>query len=126
MSIAFDPTDPAPADDEGIVISHAGDTLFAYAPTRAALDAATDAIRRVLEAHDVPIDLIERRWDEEQDEWVPLDRPAGHGGARGPEVTRTMVATAGRAVERSFVESILADARRRGLQCSVFAGGGVP
>jgi hypothetical protein len=112
----------------GVVLTHDGNELFAYAPTRASIEAARTAIESVLRREQQAASIRICHWDEEAGEWRQVEPPLT-GSAREAEAaqaraatrreTRTISCVAGR-LERELFEADLTNyARGCGLDCRV-------
>jgi hypothetical protein len=107
-----DPADwPLPAD---VVVTHDGNTLFAYAASVTSIKAA----RKEVEALPHQATILISHWDEDAGDWAQVDPPlSGDAEPReqdredrvGQIETRTMVATAGRQV-RNEIEVVMHEA----------------
>jgi hypothetical protein len=106
-----------------VVVSHNGDTLFAYANTRESIDGARRAIEARLAQGGVAADVDVSRWDGAGARWVDPDAPPADAPAPGspsdPIVTRTFVESAGRLVRNLVETTVAADARERGVELSI-------
>jgi hypothetical protein len=111
-----------------VVLSHDGELFFAYAPSREILDATREAIEGVLARDGVEARITVSHWDEETDRWRQVEPPPSaeqeraqeSAGARDTAIeTRTMVASSGNIVRTEFEQTMLAGARRLGLECNV-------
>lgn len=102
---------PLPAD---VVVTHDGNTLFAYAASEASIKAA----KKEVEALPHRAEIVISHWDMQVGDWVQSDpAPSGQTGQREQtdersaeaEETRTMVASAGRLV-RAEIEEVMHEA----------------
>jgi hypothetical protein len=119
-------TDAAVADD--VVLTHDGNMLFAYAPTRPALDGARAAVEAALHADGTAARVYVSHWDERVDEWVQVEpalageaRQAAEARERDAEKleSRTLVALVGKLI-RSELEQTMSDgAEKLGLECEI-------
>ena len=91
---------PLPQD---VVVTHDGNTLFAYATSEASIRLA----RKEVEALPHQAAILVSHWDEQLEEWVQVDPPVSGPAKRREKAneraansveTRTMVASAGRLV----------------------------
>ncbi len=120
--------DVAAAVDHDVAVTHDGSLLFAYAASEAALRAARAAIEGVLQSDGVGAKMWLSRWDEVRDEWVQTDPPlsgedlaARDAADRDEEAveSRTLVASAGRAIRSEFEQTMLDWAQKLGLECEI-------
>lgn len=111
-----------------VVITHDGKLLFAYAATQASMDTARRAIEAVLRRDGVGAQIFVSHWDDERDEWHQVDPPLSDEQVRAEEVaerdaekveTRTMVATAGRAIRTEVEQTMRSWADRLELECEI-------
>ena len=112
---------PLPSD---VVVTHDGNTLYAYAAVEASIKAAKQEVGAL--PHQATI--IISHWDEQLDEWVQVDPPltgqadkreqTGERAAEQVE-TRTMVASAGKQVRGEIEEVMHEVAANLHLQLSV-------
>src|SRR5438132_11270194 len=77
--------DVAAATSHDTVVTHDGNVLFAYAPTRSALERAREAIEAALRADAVIAAIQTSHWDDRVDEWVQVDPPLGRAAKRDAE-----------------------------------------
>jgi hypothetical protein len=114
--------------DDASVVTHDGATLFAYAATRAGIDAARDAVGSALAAHAVEGAFRISHWDDRIAGWLQVDPPlttneqaeADAVVADAEQIeTRTVVARAGRLARENVEEAMQASAADLGLECSV-------
>ena len=124
----------------GVVLSYDDDTLFAYAPTRAAIDTARHAIEAHLDG--TTASFVLSHWDDDLGDggdWWRIDSPhppeeiasmrAEHeaGALReGAEEaveerveTRTVVITSGRVVRGWFESTVADEAREQGVELAI-------
>ena len=111
-----------------VAVTHDGHLLFAYAASRAALDAARRAIETVTRHDNLHAKIYVSHWDGRLDEWVQVDPPPTVEQRRVQETierdaerveTRTMVVTTGKGI-RVEVEQTMRDwADKLGLQCEL-------
>lgn len=114
----------------GVVLSHRGAVLFAYASTSAGVDAARSTIRRLADAAGIAADVRVSRWDRYVKAWCQVDPPLSgedreleeaHACEAARHETRELSYLV-RRLDRSRVEGIiLAFAHQRGLDCFVEA-----
>jgi hypothetical protein len=111
-----------------VMITHDGKLLFAYAATQASMGTARRAIEAVLRRDGVGAHIFVSHWDEERDEWHQVDPPLSPEQQRAEEVaerdadkveTRTMVATAGRAIRTEVEQTMRSWADRLELECEI-------
>ncbi len=112
---------PLPAD---VVVTHDGNTLFAYAASEASITAA----RREVEALPHQSSILVSHWDGSLGEWIQVDPPLSGEPETREQIrreddakieTRTLVATAGRQV-RAEIEVVMHEtAANLHLQLSV-------
>jgi hypothetical protein len=106
------------AVSDRVVITHDGSRLFAYAPTRAAIERARATIEAVLARDGMSAALMLSRYAHDRDEWVDPDAaPAAPPGVDSGPRTRTFVATAGRMALEDFEQSMRTWAEELGLRC---------
>jgi hypothetical protein len=125
---------PGPVEDvaaavaDDAVVTHDGNILFAYAPTRPVLESAREAIEAALRADRVAAEIQASHWDDRVDEWVQVDPPLAGAAKRDAETrerdaerveSRTLVAIVGKLI-RSDVERTMRDAAQTlGLTCEI-------
>lgn len=111
-----------------VVVTHDGAHLFAYAADETALRAARSAIEDVLARDGVEASVRISHWDEESEQWRQTDPPpsaaeqqAWASAQRDAQAvqTRTLVASAGRAVRDELKQSLLSWAAEHGVQCEI-------
>jgi hypothetical protein len=111
-----------------VVITHDGNTLFAYAASEDAIGAARRAIEQVLQQDAVGAKIVVSHWDEERDEWKQVDPPLSAEQVRSEAAaeldaeavqTRTLVASAGNLVRSSFEQSLIDWGQNQGLKVTV-------
>lgn len=111
-----------------VVITHDGNTLFAYATDEAKLHAARSAIEDVLRADGVAASMRVGVWDERLDAWRQTDPPLTAGEQRAAETaardaeaveTRMLVASAGKQVRGELEPSMLRWADELGVECKI-------
>lgn len=114
------------AVSEGVVITHDGEELFAYAADRAAIEAARRAIETALAADGRSVTLTLSHWDTGVEQWVDPDAPARPGpseqagdGQAGGDQTRTLVAYVGREIRSEFEQSLQVYAGELGIGCTI-------
>jgi hypothetical protein len=128
-------TKAALSDD--VVLTHDGDTFFAYAVKERAIDDARDAIETVLRNEQRGGAISVSHWDEGLRAWRQIDPPltsaqeeqlqkanaAEEGGqaiAAGAESeTRTVTCVIGKLIRKSFERQMVAFAQEIGLQCAI-------
>ena len=124
----------------GVVLSYDDDTLFAYAPTRAAIDTARHAIEAHLDG--TTASFVLSHWDDDLGDggdWWRIDPPhppeeiarmrAEHeagalreGAEEAAEErveTRTVVITSGRVVRGWFESTVADEAREQGVELAI-------
>ena len=111
-----------------VVITHDGQLLFAYAASRATLDAARAAIEAVLDGDGVKASIRVSHWDEELGSWRQSDPPptaeqerleaAARSDADAIE-TRTLVVSSGKLIRAEFEQNTRAWAEKLGLECTI-------
>ena len=114
--------DAAAAVGPDVVVTHDGARLFAYAATRAAIEAARGELEQALARDGLAATLSLSVWSEDLDEWIDPDGPAparAAGADEGTTVTRTYVVTLGRWVREEFEQSLEEWARQLGVSCEV-------
>jgi hypothetical protein len=108
---------------EDAVITHDGQTLFAYAAGREAIERARSAIEAVLADLGTVQSGQLSHWDETLDAWVdPDDRsPAGEERRRAASspASRTLVARVGREIRTEFEQSMRNWATELGIDCEI-------
>src|SRR5437588_2873796 len=118
----------AVADD--VVLTHDGNTLFAYAPARPALDAARAAVEAALHADGIAARVYVSHWDERVDEWVQVEpalageaRQAAEARERDAEKleSRTLVALVGKLIRAELEQTMSNGAEKPGLECAIHA-----
>jgi hypothetical protein len=99
---------PLPPD---VVVTHDGNTLFAYGASEASIKAA----RREVEALPHEATVVVSHWNGDLDEWAQIDPPLSGEAERREQIreaddtkveTRTLVASAGRQV-RAEIEAVM-------------------
>ena len=114
--------DAEQAAGDDVVVTHDGNRLFAYAADRATIERARTSIEAALQQDGVEAHMQLTSWSQEREEWLDPDAPAPRvGEAQESErtVTRTFVATLGRWVREEFEQSLLQNAARLGLTCTI-------
>jgi hypothetical protein len=124
----------------GVVLSYDDDTLFAYAPTRAAIETARHAIEARLDG--TPASVTLSHWDDDLGDggdWWRVDPPhtpaeaermraeheAGAARERAEQEaderveTRTVVITSGRVVRGWFESTVADEAREQGVELEI-------
>jgi hypothetical protein len=108
----------------GVVVTHDGRTLFAYAPSDAAARAVRDAIAGALPA----AQIVESHWDADVDDWIQVNPPLrGEDARREGEavadaetlVTQTFACQAGNLSRAAFEQTMAAQAQQLGVECGV-------
>jgi hypothetical protein len=112
---------------QGVVVTHDGVLLYAYAADAAALQTARSAIEGVLKADGIKASVLVSRWDDELDDWRQIDPPlsaqqdeqstAKHDAEQIE--TRTLVATSGRTIRREFEQTMNSWAEKVGVECKI-------
>jgi len=118
-----------------VVLSADDDTLFAYANTRATLEATRQALLRELEQEGRGAETLVSHWDEDRGEWRQVDPPPGaeeleQERSRDAEVaaalerearieTRTVAITSGRMVRGWFESTVADEARALGVDLEI-------
>ena len=114
---------------DDVAITHDGeDLLFAYASSKAEIESTKSAANAAARRHGIEATVDISHWDEGLDEWVQVDPPLTGDAKRERDTavrdaerpeSRTMVASAGKAV-RAEVEQTMRDwAAKLGLQCEI-------
>jgi hypothetical protein len=112
----------------GVDLTHDGDTLFAYAPSKATVDRARSAIAAALSATGREAAWRVCRWDEELDEWRQIEPPLDDAARERKEArvaaarrheTRTFTCTTGRFAREVVEAGVLDYASRQGIDCTV-------
>jgi hypothetical protein len=123
--VAHDAESAAPHD---VVITHDGKRLFAYAASRASLDAARGAIESVMRSDGIAGSIRVSHWDEQLDEWKQIDPPSTPEQARAEQIadrdaetieTSTLVVSTGKEIRAEFERSMNAYAEELGVQCKL-------
>jgi hypothetical protein len=123
--VAHDAGAAAPHD---VVITHDGERLFAYAASRASLDAARGAIEAAMGDDGIAGSVQVSEWDEQLDEWKQIDPPPPPEQARAEQIaardaeaveTRTLVVSTGKEIRAEFERSMNAFAEELGVQCKL-------
>jgi hypothetical protein len=111
-----------------VAITHDGKLLFAYASTQAGITIARSAIEAVLQRDSVQADISVSHWDDRLDEWHQTDPPLTGEAAQVEKAaerdaekveTRTMVASAGKAIRAEVEQTMLDWAGKLGLECNI-------
>ncbi len=98
-----------------VVVTHDGQTVFAYAATEDALKGARASIEAALQRDGAKASIVVSHWSDEVDEWLQVDPPlTGQAEQQEAEAerdaaaveTRTLIASAGRGV-RAEVEQTM-------------------
>ena len=120
--------DAAAAVADDVVLTHDGNILFAYAPTRPAIDAARSAIEAALRVDGVAATVYVSQWDDGVDEWVQVEPPlegkaalAAEARRRGAEEheSRTLVAVVGKLIRAELEQTMSDGAEKLGLKCEI-------
>jgi hypothetical protein len=111
-----------------VVITHAGNALFAYAADESLLTSARQAIEDALRHDGIAADVRISHWDDGLDDWRQIEPPpsaqqqqseaAAQRSADAIE-TRTVVASAGKLVRGEFEQSLRAWAQQLGVECQI-------
>jgi len=110
---------------EDVVVTHDDNKLFAYASGRAALDGARAALEAALDREHLAAEVVISRWEEKLELWRQVEPPLDsdtQGAMQAAEqeadtqVTRTLVASAGRFVQTEFEQTMVAAATRLELE----------
>jgi hypothetical protein len=121
---------------DDVVLTHDGEKFFAYAPSENSIEAARHAIESLLTQEQRRATVRVSHWDDALAAWLQTDPPlsdsendqartAAEEHLREREAdaarteSRTVVATAGKLVRKSFEEQMLNYARSLGLECSL-------
>jgi len=121
-------TDAPPAVADDVVLTHDGNLLFAYAPTRPALDVARAAIEATLRADGIAACVYVSHWDDRVDEWVQVEpalageaRRAAQARERDAEKleSRTLVAVVGKLIRAELEQTMRDGAEKLGLECEI-------
>jgi hypothetical protein len=113
---------------EDVVITHDGNTLFAYAADRELLSQARQAIEAAFAKDGVSASFLECRWDEELDDWRQVDPPPTDAAVRAADAqrrdgetveTRTLVASSGKWIRAELEQSMLDWAEKLGIECTI-------
>ncbi len=121
---------------DGVVLTHDGDTFFAYAVNEKALDDARDAIESVLRSEQRGGAISVSHWDEKLRAWCQIDPPltpaqeeqlhkvdaTDNGQTAAADVgseTRTVMCVTGKLIRKSFERQMVAFAQEIGLQCGI-------
>src|SRR5947209_5299389 len=67
--------DAAAAAGPDVVVTHDGSRLFAYAPTRAAIEDARSKLEQALAGDGLSVTLSLSVWSEDLEEWIDPDAP---------------------------------------------------
>lgn len=112
----------------GVELTDRGETLFAYASTKAVADAARSAIDRELRALGHTAELRVCCWDAAVGEWRQVEPPLvgvereldeARAAAATRHVTQMETFAVGRAACAAVAAEILDRARQRGIECDV-------
>ena len=118
-----------------VVLSSDDDTLFAYANTRGAIDAARVALEDHLAQEGRTAAITIAHWDKARDEWRQIDPPPDPAELRRGQVeelehaaeverdarveTRTVAITSGRMVRDWFETTVADEARELGVELAI-------
>jgi hypothetical protein len=115
-----------PAD---VVVTHDGETLFAYAADADTLASARRAIEQALsESEDAPAHVSVSHWDDALDRWRQVDPPPSDAQRARQEAAdrdalalqrQTFVANVGREIRGEFEQSLERWANELGVECEV-------
>jgi hypothetical protein len=124
---------PLVADD--VVLSYDEQTLFAYATTRAAIEATRSAVEHQLVADGLNATITVSHWDDELGavgDWLQVEPPpppgtaeretaehARHEADRQRVQTRTVAITSGRMVRSWFEKTVADEARELGVELTI-------
>jgi hypothetical protein len=112
----------------GVVITHDGERLFAYAAGRASLDAARSAIEAAMQDDGIAGSIRVSHWDEQLDVWKQIDPPPTAEQARAEQAadrnaeaiaTTTLVVRMGKEIRAEFERSMSKYAEALGVQCKL-------
>jgi hypothetical protein len=112
----------------GVVLTHDGSRLFAYAAGREPIDQARTAISATLGERGLEAQISISHWDTELDEWRRIEPPPSAAEARAQArtrveqsavQTRTLVVEVGREIRGEFEQSLLNYAGELGVECKV-------
>jgi hypothetical protein len=112
----------------GVVITHDGERLFAYAAERASLDAARSAIETAMRDDGIAGSIRVSHWDKQLDVWKLIDPPPTAEQARAEEAsdrnaeaiaTTTLVVSTGKEIRAEFERSMSTYAEELGVQCKL-------
>jgi hypothetical protein len=104
-----------------VVLTHDGQSVFAYAASEESLRAARREIEAVLERDRAQAAIRVSHWDHELDDWRQIDPPiSGQPGPAGsvPD-TQTFVCSSGKLVREVLEQSMRQLADELGLECTV-------
>jgi hypothetical protein len=120
-----------PALGEDVVLTHDGNTFFAYAMTAESLQGARERIEATLHQAGLKGVIRLSHWDASSLRWWQTDPPLSElelkreqaqiDAARRREgtVTRTVVCTIGRLIRKSFEQQMISFAQEDGLRCQL-------
>jgi hypothetical protein len=112
----------------GVVITHDGRLLYAYATDEATLQAARSAIEDALRGDGVRASVRVSHWDDGIDEWRQTDPPLAANAKRAADETehnaetvetRMLVASSGKMVRAELEQSMLGWADELGIECKI-------
>lgn len=126
--------DARAALSDEVVLTHDGNTFFAYAVSEQALQNARTAIESVLHREQRKGRIVVSHWEESLRTWLQIDPPltatqeeqlhkalaAERSGAKsGKPETRTVMCVIGKLIRKSFEGQMLAFAQSIDLQCAI-------
>jgi hypothetical protein len=129
--------DARAALSDHVVLTHDGNTFFAYAVSERALNDAREAIEAVLHSDQRKGRIVVSHWEESLHAWLQVDPPlaaaqedqlrrASTAGARrrsgarnGKPETRAVMCVVGKLIRKSFERQMLAFAQSIDLQCAI-------
>jgi hypothetical protein len=113
---------------DGVVVTHDGRLLFAYAASESAIGSARRSIEFVLQRDGYQPTIAVAHWDHDLDDWRQVEpqpdpttmRAADAAVRRADAVeTRTIVCTAGKFVRGTLEQSMLERAGELGIECKI-------
>jgi hypothetical protein len=120
--------EPAGGLPHDVAVTHDGQTVFAYATSEDALNAARASIEADLQRAGATASIVVSHWSDEFDRWLQVDPPlvgqaeqqevAAERDAETPE-TRTLIASAGRGVRTEIEETMRESARTLNLELTI-------
>jgi hypothetical protein len=127
-----------PLISDHVVLSYDDDTMFAYAPTRAAIDQARQGVDSQLQRDGLTATSVVSHWDEDlgdDGDWRQVEpQPDGsiraleeaerdehdrHEARAGRIETRTLAISLGKVVKGYFVTTVADEAREAGVELSI-------